>query len=121
MLIQVLEHTLQVRESSASKRVSHSKILFQPEVDLSYSFFVVVIFYLLELGEFFLFLGVLDAWFLEGVSEDRASGCHMSTFSTVKAESLLGALLSFPGDEFLWKFDCVNVHSVGVFRGSRGG
>ena len=120
-MIQVQEHTLLERESSASKQVSRSKILFQPKVNSSYSFFIVVIFYFLELREFLLFLGVLDVWFLRGVGEGRASRCHMSTFSAAKAEPLLGTLLSFLRGEFLGKFDCVNVHSVGVFRGSRGG
>ena len=45
----------------------------------------------------------------------------MSTFSASKAKSLLGALLSFFGGEFLGEFDRVNVHGVGVLSGSRGG
>ena len=97
------------------------KILFQPEVNLSYSFFVVVIFNLLELREFLFLLGVLDAGFLGGVGESGASGRRMSTFAAAKAKSPFGALLSFLGGEFLGKFDRVNVHSVGVFHGSRGG
>ena len=120
MLIQVQGCTLLERESSTSKRVSHSKILFQPEVNPSYSFFIVIVFNLLELGEFLFFLSTLDVRFL-GVGEGRASRRHMSTFSATKAESFLGALLSFFGGEFLWEFDCVNVHGVGVLGGPRGG
>ena len=55
------------------------------------------------------------------VREGGASGRHMSTFSAAKAKSLLGALLSFLRGEFLGKFDRVNVHGVGVSRGSGGG
>ena len=80
----------------------------------------VIVFNLLELREFLFFSGVLDAWFLGGVGEGGASGRHMSTFSAAKAKSLLGTLLSFFRGEFLEKFDRVNVHSIGVFRGPGG-
>ena len=95
MLIQVQGRTLQERESSASKQVSHSKILFKPKGNPSYSFVFFVIFDLFELRELFLSSGALDAWFLGGVGEGRASGRHMSTFLAMKAESLHGALLLF--------------------------
>ena len=45
----------------------------------------------------------------------------MSTFSAAKAKSLLGALLSFFGGEFLGESDRINVHGVGVLGGSGGG
>ena len=45
-----------------------------------------------------------------------------ATLVAAEAESLLGALLLFFQGEFLWEFDCVNVHGVGVFgHGGRGG
>ena len=120
MLTQVQGRTLQERESSASKQVSHSKILIQSKMNPSNSFFFVVVFNLCEFREFFFLSGTLDAWFPGGVGKGGASGRYMSTFSAAKAESLLGALLSFLGGEFLGEFDCVNVHGVGVFSGSRG-
>ena len=112
---------LRVRESSVSKQVSRSKILSKAEVNPSYSFFVVIIFNLLELREFLFFSGTLDMRFLGRVGEGGASGCHMSTFSASKAKSSLGALLSFLCGQFLGELDRVNVHGVGVFGGSRGG
>ena len=120
MLIQVLGHTLQERESSASKRVSRSKILFKPEDNPSHSFVFFVVFDLFELWESFFLSGTLDAGFLGGVGEGGASGHHMSTFSAAKAESPLGALFSFFRGEFLGKFDRVNIHGIGVFGGSGG-
>ena len=60
MLILVQGCILQERESSALKQVSHSKILIQPERNLSYSIFFIVVFYFFELQEFFFFSGVLD-------------------------------------------------------------
>ena len=45
----------------------------------------------------------------------------MSTFATVEVESSLGALLLFLWGEFLWEFDHINVHGVGVSSGLRGG
>ena len=102
------------RESSASKQVSHSKILGQSEMDLSYSFFI-VIFNFLEFGEFLFFSGMLDTRFLGGVEEGGASRHHMSTFAAVEAKPLLGALLSFFQDEFLGELDHINIHGIGVF------
>ena len=86
----------------------------------SYSFFIVIIFNLFELGEFLFFSGTLDARFLGGVGEGGASGRHMSTFATAEAKSLLGALLSFFRGKLLGEFDRINVHGVGVLGGSRG-
>ena len=86
----------------------------------SYSFFVVIIFYLFELWEFLFFSGALDTRFLGEFGEGRASGHHMSTFSAAKAKSLLGTLLSFLGGEFLGEFDRVNIHGVWVSSGSGG-
>ena len=103
-----------------SKRVSHSKILVQPKMDLSYSLFFVVVFDLLEFGEFLFFSDMLDTEFLGGVYEGGASGCHVSTFAAVKTKSFLGALLLFFWGEFLGQLDHVNVHGVGVLGGSGG-
>ena len=89
-------------------------------MDLSYSFFFVMIFNFLELRELFFLLGTLDTRFLEGVREGRASGHHMSTFTTAEAKSFLGTLLSFFRRKFLREFDRVNIHGVGVLGGSRG-
>ena len=108
------------RESSVSKRVSRLKILFQPEVYPSYSFFIVIVFNFLELREFLLSLGTLDVWSFRGVSEGGASGRHMSTFLAAEAKSLLGTLLSFFWGKFLWEFNRINVHGGGVFGGSGG-
>ena len=44
----------------------------------------------------------------------------MSTLSEVEAKSLFGALLLFLGGKSLWEFDCVNIHSIGVFGCSGG-
>ena len=49
---------LQERESSVSKQVSHLKILFKPEGNLSYSFIFLVVFDFFELGELFFLLGM---------------------------------------------------------------
>ena len=117
--MQVQERTLQERESSASKRVSHSKILIQPEMDPSYSFFI-IIFNFLELREFLFFSGALNARFLGRVREGRAGGHHMSTFAAVEAKSLLGTLLMSFWGEFLGGFNCINVHGIRVFGGSGG-
>ena len=120
MLIQVLECMLRVRESSASKRVSHSKILFKLKGNLSHSFVFFIVFDFFQLGELLFFSGTLDAGFLGGVGEGRTGGHHMSTFAAVKAKSFLGALLSFFRGKFLREFDRVNVHGVRVLGGSRG-
>ena len=64
-------------------------------MDPSYSFFIIIIFDLLELGEFLFFSGTLNTRFLGGVGEGGTSGHHMSTFVAVEAKSLLGTLLSF--------------------------
>ena len=101
MLIQVRGRTLQERESSASKRVSHLKILFKSEGNPSHSFFVIVIFNLFELGELFFLSGTLNTGFLGGVREGRASRHHMSTLVTAEAESFLGTLLLLFRGEFL--------------------
>ena len=108
------------KESSTSRRVSCSKILIQPKVDPSYSVFFVVVFNLLELGELFFFLSALNTGFLEGVGEGRASGHYMSAFAAAETKSFLDALFSFFRRELLWKFDHVNVHSIGVFGCSGG-
>ena len=108
------------RESSALKQVSHSKILIQPEMDPSYSFFFIVIFYFLELRESFFFSGMLNMRFLGGVRGCGAGRCHVSTFAALEAKSLLGTSLSFFRGEFLGEFDHIYVHGVGVF-GSSGG
>ena len=118
--IQVQGRTLLERESSASKQVSHSKILIQPEMDPSYSFFFIVIFDFLEFGELLFFLGALNTRFLRGVGEGGASRCHMSTFAASEAKSLLGTLLLLFWGKFLGEFYRVNVHSVGVLSGSGG-
>ena len=44
----------------------------------------------------------------------------MSASLTMEARSLFGALLVFFWGEFLQKFNCVNIHGVGVFGGSGG-
>ena len=49
-----------------------------------------------------------------GVEEDGATRCHMSTFTAMEAESLLGTLLLFFRGKFFWKFDCINVYDIGV-------
>ena len=109
MLIQVLGHTLLGRESSASKRVSHSKILIQPKGYLSHSFFI-FIFNLFKLGEFFLFLDALDSGFLGGVREVWTGICHIS---------FPEALFSFLwGESF--DFYYVDIHGIGVFSSSGG-
>ena len=119
-LIQVQGSTLLGRESSTSKRVSRSKILFQPESNPSYSFIFFIIFNLLELGEFFFLLSMLDSGFLGGVREGGASRHHMSTFATAEAKSLLGTLLSFFRGEFLGEFDYINIYGIGVLGGPGG-
>ena len=86
----------------------------------SYSFFIVVIFNLFELGEFLFFSGALDARFLGGVGEGGASRCHMSAFTAAEAKSFLGTLLSFFRGKLFGEFDHVNIHGVGVLDGSRG-
>ena len=61
----------------ASNKVPVSKILvFRKEGDPSYIFIVVVI-YLLEVGEFFFLVDVLDSWFWSG-DEDRTTGTVVS-------------------------------------------
>ena len=118
MLIQVQEHTSQERESSASKQVSHLKILIQPEMDPSYSFFFIVVFNFFKFWEFLFFSGVLNVRFLGGVGEGEASRCHVSTFVAVEAEPFLGTLFPFFWGELLREFDYVNVHGIGVLGGS---
>ena len=111
---------LQERESSASKRVSHSKILVQPKMNLSYSFFLIIVFNLFEFREFFFLSSTLNMRFLEGVRESGAYRCHVSTLAALEAKSLLDALLSFFWSEFLWEFDCINIHGIGISSCSRG-
>ena len=84
----------------------------------SHSFFFFIIFDFLELRELLFFSGTLNARFLGGVREGRASRHHMSTFVALETKSLLGALLSFFWGKFL-DFDCINVHGIGVFGSSR--
>ena len=44
----------------------------------------------------------------------------MSTFVAMEAKSLFGALFVFFWGKFLWKFDHINIHGIGVLGGSRG-
>ena len=89
-------------------------------MNLSYSFFFVVVLDFLEFGELLFFPGMLNTRFLGGVREGGASGCHMSTFVAMEAKSLLGALFLFLRSELLQEFDCINVHGIGVLGDSGG-
>ena len=107
------------RESSALKRVFHLKILIQLEGNTSHSFILFIIFDFSELGDLLFFLDTLDVRFLGEVRERGTDRCHVPTFTAVEAESLLDALLLFFWSEFLWEFDYVNVHGIGVYSSSR--
>ena len=45
----------------------------------------------------------------------------MPTLAAVEAESLLDTLFLFFWDQFLWKFDHINIYSIEVLDHSRGG
>ena len=93
-----------------SNKVPISKILvFRRKSDPSYSFIIIVI-YLLEAGEFFFLVDVLDSWFWSG-DEDRAAGTIVFCLLAVEAKTFLNANLSFLWGELSDTYG-VYIHSV---------
>ena len=111
---------LQEQESSASKWVSHSKILIQSEKGLSYAFIFSIICNFLELRELFFLLSSLDMGFLRWFGEPGVVRDHVPLFPVVEAESFFDTFLFLLRGQ-LQKFHCIYIHSIAVFGCPGGG
>ena len=100
-------------------KVPVSKILvFRRKSDPSYSFIIIVI-YFLEAGKFFFLVDALDSWFW-GKGEDRTTGTVMFCLLVVKTKTFLNANLSFLWSELPDTYS-IYVHVIWILGLSSGG